>query len=239
MRAPVRLVIVFVALVALVAASAASAWTWPVEGPVLRPFSFGSDPYAAGQHRGIDIGAPTGTPMVAPAQGTVSFAGTVPTGGKTVTIQTPDGYAVTLVHLGSYEVSRGTVVAEGDRIGTVGPSGVPALAVPYVYLGIRRSADPQGYLDPLLFLPQPEDAPVGPPATGDPAPPGASAPAAVPAPAGTEAADDSVAPGPEARAPAAAAEASATKGRAGRGHASSAGADAATETEAHAGARAG
>ena len=42
---------------ALVAAPAAAAWTWPVAGPVLRPFSFGSDPYAGGQHRGVDIGA--------------------------------------------------------------------------------------------------------------------------------------------------------------------------------------
>ena len=33
--------------------SAAGAWTWPVDGPVLRPFSFDrAHPYAAGQHRG-------------------------------------------------------------------------------------------------------------------------------------------------------------------------------------------
>src|SRR2546421_11272289 len=87
-------------LAALVFPAAAQAWTWPVQGPVLRPFVFGNDPYKAGQHRGIDVGAPTGTAVLAPVAGTVSFAGTVPKGGKTVTIQTQDGYSVTLVHLG-------------------------------------------------------------------------------------------------------------------------------------------
>jgi hypothetical protein len=169
MRVPARLAVAFVALVVLTAPSAASAWTWPVEGPVLRPFSFGSDPYAAGQHRGIDIGSPTGAPVVAPAGGAVSFAGTVPTGGKTVTIQTPSGYAVTLVHLGSIAVARGAVVQEGARVGTVGPSGVPDLPEPYVYLGIRVAADDQGYVDPLLFLP-PRPAPPAPTPAAEPPP---------------------------------------------------------------------
>src|SRR5919202_2186254 len=124
----VRLAAGRAALVVLAVPQAASAWTWPVDGPVLRPFSFGSDPYAAGQHRGIDIGAPSGTAVRAAAGGLVSFAGTVPNGGKTVTIQTSTGYAVTLVHLGSIAVIRGTTVAEGASVGTVGPSGVPDIA---------------------------------------------------------------------------------------------------------------
>src|SRR5439155_17969025 len=79
--------------------SAAGAWTWPVDGPVLRPFSFDrAHPYAAGQHRGLDLGAPAGASVAAPVDGVVSFAGTVPTGGKTVSIETPSGYTATLVH---------------------------------------------------------------------------------------------------------------------------------------------
>ena len=156
------------ALLVLALPSVASAWTWPVDGPVLRPFSFGSDPYAAGQHRGIDIGAPSGMPVVAAAGGVVSFAGTVPNGGKTVTIQTPTGYAVTLVHLGSILVLRGTTVEEGATVGTVGPSGVPDVAEPYVYLGIRVASDDQGYVDPLLFLPPRAAPPVSPAPAADP-----------------------------------------------------------------------
>lgn len=133
----------------------AQAWTWPVQGPVLAPFSFDpAHPYAAGQHRGLDIGAArAGDPVVAPAGGTVSFAGSVPTSGKCLTIETPDGYSVTLTHLGSLALARGAAVVEGAVVGTVGPSGTAEETSPYVHLGIRTTADANGYLDPLGLLP--------------------------------------------------------------------------------------
>ncbi|HKU57727.1 MAG TPA: M23 family metallopeptidase [Gaiellaceae bacterium] len=139
---------------------AAYAWSWPVQGPVLKPFSYdAAHPYASGQHRGIDIGADSGgETVVAPAAGTISFAGTVPTNGQSVTIQTADGYSVTLTHLGSILVAKGAVVGEQDAIGTIGPSGTAEEEGPYVHLGIRLTADANGYLDPLSFLPP---APVG------------------------------------------------------------------------------
>src|SRR3990170_7608193 len=141
------------ALALLALAPAAQAWTWPASGPVLRPFVFGTDPYAGGQHRGIDVGARADAVVLAPAAGTVTFAGSVPTSGRTVTIQTADGYAVTLTHLGPLLVIKGALVAEGDGVGTIGPSGVPEVPEPYVHLGVRVAADPQGYLDPLSVLP--------------------------------------------------------------------------------------
>ena len=145
----------------------ALAWTWPAGGPVLQYFKFGDDPYAGGQHRGIDISASAGAPVVAPAGGAVSFAGTVPGGGHTVTIETPDGYSVTLVHLGTVAVSRGAEVAEGDTVGTVGPSGTPEVAGPYVHLGIRLTADDNGYIDPLGLLPRlADEQPAPDPAAG-------------------------------------------------------------------------
>src|ERR1051325_5184517 len=89
----------------LLLAPLAGAWTWPVSGPVLQSFSFDrTQPYAGGQHRGVDIGAPTGTTVLAPVGGVVTFAGTVPTSGKAITIETPGGLAVTLTHLGSLGV---------------------------------------------------------------------------------------------------------------------------------------
>lgn len=61
---------------------AARAWSWPVDGPVLQGFSFDrAHPYAAGQRRGVDIGATAGAPVLAPAAGTVTFAGPVPEAG--------------------------------------------------------------------------------------------------------------------------------------------------------------
>jgi hypothetical protein len=166
---------------ALLWTPAAHAWSWPVQGPVLQPFSFDpANPYAAGQHRGIDIGAATGATLVAPAGGTVTFAGFVPTSGTSLTIATADGHAVTLTHLGALSVARGATVAEGDAVGAVGPSGTPELDTPYVHLGIRVASDPNGYVDPLGLLP-----PVAPPpASTTPSPPVPSTSSA-PAPAQT------------------------------------------------------
>ena len=165
----------------------ASAWTWPVSGPVLQTFSFDpAHPYAAGQHRGIAIGADAGTSVVAPAAGVVSFAGTVPTNGMTVTIQTGDGLAVSLTHLGSIGVARDARVAEGAAVGTVGPSGTAEFSVPYVHLGIRTASNEQGYLDPLDFLPvatppAPVKEPAPPPPSVAPAAPATAVPPAAPA----------------------------------------------------------
>jgi hypothetical protein len=169
---PVVLLVLFVL--------AAAGWTWPVRGPVLEPFSFDpSHPYGAGQHRGIAIGADAGAPVLAPATGVVRFAGTVPTNGKTITIETPGGLAVSLTHLGSIAVARDASVAEGSVVGTVGPSGTAEFDVPYVHLGIRTAAEEQGYLDPLGFLPV-----LAPPVPAPPAaPPPAPAIVAVPQPA--------------------------------------------------------
>ena len=98
----VRRIVLLAVSFLLLAVPGARAWTWPAGGDVLGAFVFDSaHPYAAGQHRGIDIGAAPGEPILAPAAGSISFAGTVPGGGPTLTILTPDGYAVTLLHLGS------------------------------------------------------------------------------------------------------------------------------------------
>lgn len=190
-------------LVALqVGVQPALAWAWPVDGPVLRPFVLGDDPYAGGQHRGVDIGAPAGTAVRAPVAGTVSFAGTVPTGGGTVTIRTPDGYAVTLQRLGSTSVVRGLVVDEEAVVGSVGEA-----SEPYLYLGVRKADESEGYVDPLGLLPP--AAPV--PAPDEPAPTEPD-PAPVPAhgsgskhashvvPATAAAEEPSVQPAPERRA---------------------------------------
>jgi Peptidase family M23 len=173
----------------------ALAWTWPADGPVLQPFVLGDDPYAADQHRGVDIAA---TELVrAPVSGTVSFAGTVPGGGRTVTIRTADGYSVTLVHLGTFTVARGQQVVEGGEVGSAGRSGRPEHAESYVHLGVRVTADPNGYVDPLGLLPsrqlpspspappaeQVPDAPEPPPTPDAPAVPAPTPEVPAPAPA--------------------------------------------------------
>ena len=62
---------------ALALCSPAWAWAWPADGPVLRGFSVSGDEYAAGQHRGIDIGLGTAASFRSPVSGTVTFAGVI------------------------------------------------------------------------------------------------------------------------------------------------------------------
>jgi peptidase M23-like protein len=171
-----RIALLPVLLATFLGAPPAHAWTWPVDGPVLRPFLFGNDPYAAGLHRGIDIGAAPGTPVRTPRAGLVRFAGSVPGNGRTVTIETADGYSVTLLHLGAFSVARGATVAEGDPVAVVGPSDGIEHELPSVHLGVRVTADAQGYVDPLPLLPLvapsvPEASEPEPPAEPEPSVP--------------------------------------------------------------------
>ena len=82
-------VIVVCAAAALHPATAAASgtWVWPVTGPVIRGFDPPDDPYGAG-HRGIDIAAPVGTPVLAAEAGTVTFGGKV--GGQLFVSVEPD-----------------------------------------------------------------------------------------------------------------------------------------------------
>lgn len=187
-----------VLLAVLVTAPTARAWTWPADGPLLRPFVFGSDPYLGGQHRGIDVAGAAGAPVRAAAGGTVTFAGSLPGAGKTVTVQTADGYAVTHVHLGGISATEGSIIAEGAKVGTIGPSGEPEVDRPYVHLGVRVAAERHGYVDPLKLLPRRKT--VAPPSA--PKPPAATAPAPVkPAPPRVVTPKPAPKPAPVVRAP--------------------------------------
>src|SRR3954470_15805142 len=120
MRRLVPLLIAFFAFTQ----TAEAAWVWPVSGEVITPYRNGSDPYAGGQHRGIDIAAAIGTPVVAAAGGDVRFAGTAGSSGLTISIRTGDGYDTSYLHLSSLGVRAGAHVSAGDRIAAGGTTGV-------------------------------------------------------------------------------------------------------------------
>jgi hypothetical protein len=148
-------------------------WQWPVEGQVITPYRNGADPYAGGQHRGIDIAAPVGTPVVAAAGGTVTFAGTAGSSGLTVAVRTGDGFDTSYLHLSAIRVRAGQPVAAGAELGAVGTSGRRSAAEPHLHFGVREAGSRFAYRDPLDFLPPP-------PAAG-PAPTGVPLPVVVPA----------------------------------------------------------
>ena len=161
----------------LLTTPAAASWTWPVSGEVITPYRNGTDPYASGQHRGIDIAAPIGAPVVAAAGGEVRFAGTAGSSGLTVSIRTGDGYDTSYLHLSSLAVRAGGRVSAGDRIGAVGTTGTRSATQPHLHFGVRDAGTLHAYHDPLSFLPPPPAGPRAP----DP-PPAATAPEPAPAP---------------------------------------------------------
>jgi murein DD-endopeptidase MepM/ murein hydrolase activator NlpD len=127
-------------------ASAAGTWSWPVTGAVLRGFEAPSSPYSAG-HRGIDISASFGTPVVAAAAGTVTFAGSV-AGERFVTIDHGGGVSSTYSWVSSILVSKGDTVVQGQVVAASG-QGHPGSTVPHLHFGVRVDGS---YVDPLGYL---------------------------------------------------------------------------------------
>lgn len=161
---------VIAGLCAGAAPAAAAPWSWPVDGRLVSRFSVGRDRFAPGQRRGIVIAARAGTTVRAACGGTVRFAGFVGDSGLTAAVSC-GALTATYVHLGSLSVRRGAAVAREGRIGTVGASGRPRLAVPQVGLGARRRGEDGRYVDPLRLLGEPD--------AGRPAAPAAPPPARV------------------------------------------------------------
>ncbi|HVE69365.1 MAG TPA: peptidoglycan DD-metalloendopeptidase family protein, partial [Solirubrobacteraceae bacterium] len=148
-------------------------WAWPVRGPVAERFALSAaDPYARGQHRGIDIAARAGAAVRAACAGRVRFAGAAGGFGRAVTV-TCGPYAVTYGHLEAIATAAGERVDRGDRIGRVGKTGRGSTPGPHLHLGVRRAADPNGYVDPLALLPttRPPSPPPTAPARRAPPPP--------------------------------------------------------------------
>jgi murein DD-endopeptidase MepM/ murein hydrolase activator NlpD len=127
-------------------AVASGTWTWPVVGPVVRGFDPPASPYGSG-HRGIDIGAPDGTPVAAPAPGVVTFAGNV-AGRLYVTIDHGGGLLSTASFLSNVSVRKGDLVAEGQVVALSG-TGHVGDASPDLHFGIRLNG---AYVDPLDYL---------------------------------------------------------------------------------------
>ncbi|HEX2088470.1 MAG TPA: M23 family metallopeptidase [Actinomycetota bacterium] len=121
-------------------------YSWPVRGPVIQEFEAPAGPYGPG-HRGIDIGAAFGSPVVAAQDGVVAFSGWI-AGALFVSIDHPDGIRTTYSWLSDVKVRKGDTLNKGETIGRSG-AGHPGEASPHLHFGARVG---DIYIDPLLLL---------------------------------------------------------------------------------------
>lgn len=128
-------------------ADRSGAWTWPLDPlpQVERLFERPASRYGRG-HRGIDLAAHPGQPVVAVADGVVTHSGMV-AGRGTVTVRHASGISSTYEPLDDH-VDEGSVVAAGAPLGVIG-AGSHCASASCLHLGARLGED---YLDPLLLL---------------------------------------------------------------------------------------
>ncbi len=88
-------------------------------------------------HYGVDIGAPSGAPIVATAAGKVSYVGGYGAGGMTVKIQHSNGYESIYMHMSKYASAVGQVKAKGAVIGYVGSTGISS--GPHLHFEMRKN----------------------------------------------------------------------------------------------------
>ncbi len=98
---------------------------WPVEGQITGSFGERIDPFngEGAFHSGVDISSSFGTPVIAPADGTVVFADFLGGYGRAIVIDHGHGITTRFGHLANFAVIAGQRVQRGDTIGYVGLSG--------------------------------------------------------------------------------------------------------------------
>jgi murein DD-endopeptidase MepM/ murein hydrolase activator NlpD len=124
----------------------------PVQGEMRSPYGPRPDPFTGEQafHRGMDWSAPTGTSVIAPGPGRVTFAGMHGQHGYGIVVQIDHGGGVTtsFAHLDSVAVSEGQSVGAAQMIGQVGSTG--RSTEPHLHMEVRRNGE---LVDPASVLP--------------------------------------------------------------------------------------
>jgi murein DD-endopeptidase MepM/ murein hydrolase activator NlpD len=97
----------------------------PAPGWWTHGFGIRTDPFTGAQdfHGALDIANRVGTPILAPADGKVTFAGDKGRMGNTIVIEHGNGFCTKFGHLTKFEVKRGQKVKRGEVIALMGKSG--------------------------------------------------------------------------------------------------------------------
>ncbi len=122
-------------------------YIWPAKGLLTSGYG-----YRWGRmHRGIDVAAPTGTPVVAAAAGVVVTAGWNDGGyGNLVEVKHPDGSLTLYGHNDRILVREGQEVAQGQQLAEMGSTGYST--GPHCHFEIHPAG--QGAVNPMAYLPR-------------------------------------------------------------------------------------
>lgn len=128
-----------------------SGYTWPLPGHtyVSSDYGYRSDPFtgATAFHSGIDLPAPSGTPIVAAASGTVEWANYSSSAGNWIGINHGNGVYTVYMHMSALLVSAGTRVGAGQTIGLVGNTG--SSTANHLHFSVRKNS---AYVNPWDYV---------------------------------------------------------------------------------------
>lgn len=128
-----------------IAATGSGQFGWPVQGKVISKYGATADGL---RNDGINISAPTGSPVVAAADGVVAYAGNELRGfGNMILIRHADGWVTAYAHNDSLAVKKGDSVKRGQTIARVGQTG--NVTAPQLHFEIRKGTAAQ---DPMKYL---------------------------------------------------------------------------------------
>jgi murein DD-endopeptidase MepM/ murein hydrolase activator NlpD len=132
-------------------ASATIPSIWPVMGSLRSGVGVRSNPFGGSStefHKGQDIAAPMGTPVIATADGNITIAGWQRGYGWVVYIDHGNGITTRYGHLSRIDVAVGQPIRRGEQLGLVGSTG--RSTGPHLHYEVRINGQP---VSPLLYLP--------------------------------------------------------------------------------------
>lgn len=124
-------------------------WPVPAYSRINSPYGYRIHPILKVKklHTGIDIQATTGTKIVAAADGTVIYSGSLGGYGKTIMIDHGGGIVTLYGHNSSLSVSEGQDVIRGQEIAKAGSTGMST--GPHCHFEVRENGS---YIDPMPYL---------------------------------------------------------------------------------------
>jgi len=122
---------------------------WPTQGWLASKFGWRISPITGQKefHKGLDIAGPIGTPIIAPADGTVSFVGHYGRYGLCIDIDHGNGIVTRYGHLKRVVVKKGEHVKRGQIIAYMGNSG--SSTGPHLHYEVRLNGIPT---NPMRYI---------------------------------------------------------------------------------------